>query len=104
MGWKGSVDGTIKVDYRRDDVQEVLDGINADLSTYEKGDFKMLFSHEILLKRKANLHKYLVAVCCGNALSSEAKSYIQEFYLGVKILDEFPKSSDEMTVILNDNS
>ena len=37
-------------------------------------------THEILLGKKINLHKYLVAICCTDRLSKEIINYIKKNY------------------------
>ncbi len=97
LQWIGSsIKDTIKVNHKHDDINKILDEINS--HTIKTNSHDNLFSHEILLK-KVNLHKYLVAVCCKNKLSSEIINYINEEYPNVQIIDKFPESAQDLNHI-----
>ena len=58
-----------------------------------------LHSHEILLRKKVSLHRYLVAVRC-DSNDDDIRKFIKDNYPGVIILDKNPKSASQITHIL----
>ncbi|AEQ60224.1 hypothetical protein [Acanthamoeba polyphaga mimivirus] len=102
LNWVGSdINRTIKVNYRYDNVDKVLDEINTHITN---GTYSLSPSidtlHEIILKKKVNLHRYLVAVSDGNYLTPEITDYLKTNYPNVKILTEIPSSADKLSEIL----
>lgn len=95
LSWLGDeIDKTTKINPRYQNIGKILDFINQHIENINLIDPKMTqFSHEILLKKKVNLHKYLVAICCRDSLSNESIEYIHKYYPSVKILDNFPESA-----------
>jgi len=103
LSWIGShINETTKVNYKFNDVNKVLDKINLYIDNIKKMDpDHSIMSHEILLKKKINLHRYLVAICCRKKLSSDIIIFIKNHYPNVKILDTFPKSANELNNMIN---
>lgn len=100
-GWIGNdLDKSFKVNYKFDDVGKILVQLNKYINEIDVNNPLLMTSHEILLKKKVNLHKYLVAICCKNNLSHEIISYINKEYPNVLILNVFPSSADELDNIL----
>lgn len=101
LKWVGNdLEKSIKVNYRIDNVNKVLDEINKHIINIDINDPRKMTSHEIMIKKKISLHRYLVAICCKNRLSDESIEYINKNYPNVKILDEFPESANELKHIL----
>ncbi len=95
--WIGNdLNKSVKVSYKYDDVDKILDQLNKYINQIDANNPLIMASHEILLKKKVNLHKYLVAICCKDNLSSEIINYIIEQYPKVIILDDFPSSASEL--------
>jgi hypothetical protein len=95
-GWIGNdIDKSFKVNYQYDDVDKILDKLNRYINEIDINNPLLMASHEFLLK-KVDLHKYLVAICCKNNLSSEIINYINKEYPNVLILDDFPNSAHEL--------
>jgi hypothetical protein len=103
LKWVGNeIQNTVKVNYRHDNVNKILDKINEHIVYTNNYDVRNITgSHEILLKKKVNLHKYLVAICCGSHLSLEIIEYIKQNYLNVKIIDKIPKSAHDLNNIFS---
>ncbi|AKI79774.1 hypothetical protein QJ850_gp925 [Acanthamoeba polyphaga mimivirus] len=102
LNWMGSnIQETVKVNYRYDNVDKILDKINMHIIN---GKYSSLPSigilHEIILKKKVNLHRYLVAVSYGNYLTPEITNYLRTNYPSIKILIETPNSADKLSEIL----
>ena len=93
FGWftEDALEKTIKVDHKRDNVLEHLESLNDHILKSNN-----VTSHEILLKKKVNLDKYLVAVCCKNNISSNTINLIKSIYPKVKILDNNPISASNL--------
>ncbi|AVL94410.1 hypothetical protein ma892 [Moumouvirus australiensis] len=103
LSWVGSsIESTIKVNPRKDDVNAVLDEIN-DYIIKTKQDETCLLPglHEIIIKKKVDLHKYLRAICYRDKLSEQVINFIQDNYPGVMILNDFPKSASELNKIID---
>uniref|UniRef100_A0A6G6ADV7 Uncharacterized protein n=1 Tax=Borely moumouvirus TaxID=2712067 RepID=A0A6G6ADV7_9VIRU len=102
LSWVGSkLEATTKVNPRKDDVNAVLDEIN-DYTVTQKQN-KTSFSaawHEIIIKKKVDLHKYLRAVCYRDKLSEQVINFIQDNYPDVMIINDFPKSASELNKII----
>jgi hypothetical protein len=101
LGWRSEDSENIKVKYPKNNVHEILNKIMEYIDVISNDERAKLMSHEILLKKKVNLHNYLVAICCNNMLTADIIKYVKEYYPGVKILDEFPKTSQELNNMLN---
>lgn len=96
-GWiGGDVSKTTKVKYTYQNINKVLRKIDQ----YPKND---IMSPEILLKKRVSLDIYLVAICCNKKLTDEIINYVKIYYPYVKILDYFPKSSDQLNQLLYEN-
>lgn len=101
LGWVGSnLDKTTKVNYRNDDIDEVLDLINRHIVGKISAE-QCIYTHEILLKKKVSLHRYLVAIYSKDAITDEIIEYVNQNYPGIVILNERPKSASELTLILD---
>ncbi|ANB51143.1 hypothetical protein [Powai lake megavirus] len=102
LNWVGSsLDKTIKVNPKTDDVDIVLDKINDYIkSRYTITSFTATW-HEIIIKKKVNLHKYLRAICYRSKLNNQVIDYVNNNYPNIEILDDTPKSSSELNHILN---
>jgi len=76
-----------------------LDNINHHIiEEAKKSNTHAMTSHEILLKKKVNLHKYLKVICCRDILSKETIEYINKNYPNVIILDNFPLSAQNLNI------
>lgn len=92
LTWVGSdITYTNKVDPFFDNVNNILDKINTHLLLDDPEK-----THEILIKNKINLHMYLVAIYSIEQLSNEVIQLLRQDYPSVIILNEFPKTSDEL--------
>ena len=102
LKWVGNeIQNTTKVNYRYDDVGQVLDKVNKHIVYINKYDIhNNIGSHEILIKKKVNLHKYLVACCCSSYFTPEIIKYIKQNYPNVEIINKIPKSAHELNYIL----
>lgn len=86
------MDRSIEVDYRKDDVGVIIDTINEHIKSIDANSLMKMVSHEILLKYKVNLHKYLVAICCKSSLSRDACAYSKitpKFYRCTNFLNRY---------------
>ena len=103
LTWAGNeIQNTTKVNYRYDNVYQILDKINKHIVYTNKYNIhNNIGSHEILLKKKVNLHNYLVAICCGTHFTPEIIKYINQNYPNVKIINKIPKSAHDFNVIIN---
>lgn len=98
LKWIGNdIEDTIKVNYQFDDVDNILDEINQHIISVASSEpGRKMTSHEILLRKKVSLHRYLVAIGGIDMLSIDAINYIKQFYPHVKLLDELPESANEL--------
>jgi len=96
----GDIDKTIKVNPRFDNVDIVLYKINKHIISIDPDYPGKNTSHEILLKKKVNLHKYLVAICCKSSLTNDVIDYANKHYPNVVILDSFPDSAEVLNNII----
>lgn len=97
LSWVGSnIDRTIKVNYQHDDVYQTLEKINAHTVTKQHDLSACIHSHEILLKKEINLHKYLIAICCLHQLTDDIVHYVKTNYPRVHILNARPKSATDI--------
>jgi hypothetical protein len=95
LKWAGSdLDETKKINPGYHNIKKILDRINDHMKNLD--DYQSMYSHEILLKKKINIKKYLVAICCKNILSDETINYLRIHYPNVKILDDFPINSEKL--------
>lgn len=105
LNWVGShIEKTIKVT-PKDNVLSILNKIDRHIQQISNKESKtkivnIMTSHEILIKKKVNLHRYLVAICEHDVLTDDIREYIHNYYPNVKILDTFPNSSEELTEII----
>jgi hypothetical protein len=102
LQWVGNdIDKSIKVDHKHDDVNQILNTINQHITSIDKAKIgKKLTSHEIMIKKRVNLHKYLVAICCESNLTEDIIGYIKKNYTNVILIDDFPNSAHELTMEL----
>ncbi|AUL79777.3 hypothetical protein QJ857_gp0382 [Tupanvirus soda lake] len=101
LAWVGNdLDKTILVDYRYDNVIEELDKINQHIISVGPNDPRKFTSHEILIKHKVDLHKYMVAMCCKSSLTDDIIEYIKIYYPNIIILDKYPDTAKELTNML----
>lgn len=83
LSWIGDeIDKTIKVKTNNSKkiIKKIIDHINA--------EDKKTFSHEILLKKKVNLDKYLVAIYPKDMLTNDVTNYLSQRYKNVRILND----------------
>lgn len=101
MCWVGeNIEKTTKINYRYDDVNKVLDKINSCIVDKYNANKYVLCTHEILLKKKVSLHRYLIAVSDADDLTPEILDYLKFNYPDVKVLTELPESADELNKII----
>lgn len=102
LSWVGSkLEATTKVNPRKDNVDAVLDEINNHIVTTKQDETCLLPGlHEILIKKKVDLHKYLRAICYRDKLSKQVINFVQDNYPCVMVLNDFPKSAFELNNIL----
>lgn len=97
LKWVGpEIQHTTKVHPKFDNVDQTLNKINNHISNLDPNYPGITTSHEILIKKKVSLHKYLVAICCQSSLSTEVIHYVKEHYPNVKILKYYPSSATEL--------
>lgn len=96
LKWVGDdISNTVKINPKYHDVSKILDFINHHIISSSNSSFQIT-SHEILLKKKVKLHKYLVAVCCSDELSPIVVNHIKKYYPNVFILTSFPNSASSL--------
>lgn len=105
LKWVGNDIGkTVLIDPKIDDVDKILDEINKHIVSVNSSSPNSIAmkttSHELLVKNKINLNKYLLAICCYDDLTNGTIDYIKNNYPKVKILDKFPNSSTELVGII----
>lgn len=102
LSWVGSkLEATTKVNPRKDNVDAVLDEINNHIISTKQDETCLLPGlHEILIKKKVDLHKYLRAVCYRDMLNKQTINFIHDNYPGVMILNDFPKSASQLNNII----
>ncbi|XWV25376.1 hypothetical protein QJ856_gp0388 [Tupanvirus deep ocean] len=91
---------SILVDPKYDNVSEILDQIDRHINDVVQSEPDEIGTHEILLKDKINLHKYMVAICCYNRLSSDVIDYVNRFYPNVEIIYKIPDTATDLTKML----
>jgi hypothetical protein len=102
LNWVGDdLKKTIEVNYKYNDVDGELDKINQHIISMDEKNPNKTTSHEILIKKKINLHEYLVAMCCSDTLTVEIIDYLHKNYPNTIILDEIPDSANELCIVLN---
>jgi hypothetical protein len=105
LKWVGSnIEETTKVT-PRDNVSSILNKIDEHIQRISRKESEtklanIMTSHEILIKKKVNLHRYLVAICEHDVLTDSIREYIHKNYPNVKILNSFPNSSEELSEII----
>jgi len=100
LSWIGSkINYTTKINYRYDNVNKTLNKIDSYIYQQDNPKFEDTL-HEILIKKKISLHRYLIAICCGQKLSNDAINYLRKYYSHVKILESFPNSANELNLML----
>ncbi|AEQ33372.1 DUF5846 domain-containing protein [Megavirus chiliensis] len=102
LSWVGSkLEATTKINPRKDNVNAVLDEINDHIVRTKQDETCLLPGlHEILIKKKVDLHKYLRAVCYRDMLNKQTINFIHNNYPGVMILNDFPKSASQLNNII----
>ncbi|XWV26677.1 hypothetical protein QJ857_gp0383 [Tupanvirus soda lake] len=101
LTWAGNVlEKSIPVNPEYDDVSEVLNKIDKHIINMVQNEPDEIGTHEILLKDKINLHKYMVAICCYNRLSADVIDYVNHNYPNVEIINKIPNTSTELTKML----
>jgi hypothetical protein len=99
--WTGNdMNKNIEANPKNDNIDDILYELDKHIKTSIEQDPYEIGNHEILIKEKVDLNKYLVAICCSKKISSNAKKYIKKYYPNVKIIDQIPNSATELSNIL----
>ena len=96
LGWHSEdSDVNTKVKYPKDNIKKILAEITSHIINLV-GSARAWMGHEILIKKKVNLHKYLVGIssCCG--FSNEFREYVNFYYPATKLFDEYPNNMTEI--------
>ena len=97
LTWIGNdLNKSIKANPKYDNINEILQKINKHIQKNIKENPNEIGTHEILLNKKINLHKYLVAICCTKRLSKEIINYIKKKYPNTMLLDEYPETAQKL--------
>lgn len=98
LGWF-TEDLDMNIEAKHQDINKILQKIANHIKLVSDDELKRSMSHEILIRKQVNLHKYLVAICCSQLLTPNIINYVKQYYPRVKILDKFPETSQELNRI-----